>query len=107
MILIIFSNSVAAKIDANIVKTESQFHESLKNPNEKTLFLTQRTTVELGDHLKFLNDRKAIGINSIPTKIFKTFKKLLSQPLTELFNLIFSTETFPDCLFTKKILFRM
>ena len=31
-----FFNSIATKIDAKIVKTKFQFHESLKNPNEKT-----------------------------------------------------------------------
>ena len=70
-----FFNSIATKIDAKIVNTESQFHDSLKNPNEKTFFLTPTTTEEVEDHLKFLNDKKAIGINSIPTKILKTLKK--------------------------------
>ena len=70
-----FLNSIATKIDAKIVKTESQFHESLRNPNEKTFFLAPTTTEEVEDHPKFWNDRKAIEINSIPTKILKTLKK--------------------------------
>ena len=91
-----FFNSIASKIDSKIVKTESKFHDSLNNPNEKTFFLNPTTAEEIEDHLKWLNGRKAVGINSIPTKILKTFKKTLSQPLAELFNLVFSTGTFPE-----------
>ena len=91
-----FFNSIASKIDSKIVKTESKFHDSLNNPNEKTFFLNPTTAEEIEDHLKWLNGRKAVRINSIPTKILKTFKKTLSQPLAELFNLVFSTGTFPD-----------
>ena len=88
---------MATKSYGKIVKTESQYHESLKNPNEKTFFLTPTTAAEVEDHLKFLNDRrKATGINGIPTKQFsKHSKKVLSQSLTEQFNLICSTGTFP------------
>ena len=69
----------------------------------KTFFLTP-TRAEVKDHLKSLNDRKAIGINSIHTIILETFKKVLSQPLTELFNLIFSTGTFPDACKIAKVI---
>ena len=89
-----FFNSIASKIDSKIVKTESKFHDSLNNPNEKTFFLNPTTAAEIEDHLKWLNGRKAVGINSIPTKILKTFKKTLSQPLAELFNLVFLQELF-------------
>ena len=88
---------MATKSYGKIVKTKSHFHESLKNPNEKTFFLTPTTAAEVEDHLKFLNDRrKAIGINGIPTKQFwKHSKKVLLQSRTEQCNLICSTGTFP------------
>ena len=99
-----FFNSIASKIDSKIVKTESKFHDSLNNPNEKTFFLNPTTAEEIEDHLKWLNGREAVGINSIPTKILKTFKKTLSQPPAELFNLVFSTGTFPDACKIAKVI---
>ena len=99
-----FKVAIVTKTDANIVKTKSQFHESLKNPNEKTFFLAPTIAEELEDHLKFLSDRKAIGTNGFPTKILKTFKKVLSQPLTELFDLICSTGSFPDACKIAKVI---
>ena len=70
-----FFSSIVTKLEAKILKTESQFHESLRNPNEKTSFLTPTTAEEVEDLFKLLNDRKSIGIYSIPTKFSKYSKK--------------------------------
>ena len=67
-------------------------------------YINPTTAEEIEDHLKWLNGRKAVGINSIPTKILKTLKKTLSQPLAELFNLVFSTVTFPDACKIAKVI---
>ena len=37
-----FFSSIVTKLDAKILKTESQFHESLRNPNEKPSSLLQQ-----------------------------------------------------------------
>ena len=81
--------SIASKIDTKIIKTDSKFHETLENPNEKTFFLNSTTKEELEDHLKLLKENKAIGLNSVSTKILKNFRKIMSQPLADLLNLVF------------------
>ena len=69
-----FFSSIVTKLETKILKTESQYHESLRNPNEKTFFLTPTTAEEVEDLFKLLNDRKSIGIFSIPTKFSKYSK---------------------------------
>ena len=68
----------------------------LKKPNEKAFSLNPTTKEELEDNLKFLKENKAVVINSIPTKILKNLRKVISQPLSDLLNLIFYNGTFPD-----------
>ena len=76
----------------------------MKNPNERTFFLNATTKEELEDHLKLLKENKAIGLNSVPTKIRKIFRKIMSQPLVNLLNLVFHDETFPDVCKIAKII---
>ena len=47
---------------------------------------------------------KACGTNSIPRSIFKTFKKELAKPLSDIINLSFSTGTFPETTQIVKIM---
>ena len=48
--------------------------------------------------IKTLKNNKAVGPQSIPTKLFKMFSEALSKPLTDLINLSFSKGIFPDVL---------
>ena len=54
--------------------------------------------------LQCCKSNKAIGTQSIPTKLFKTFNKTLSEPLTNLKNLSFIKGVFPNVLKTAQIL---
>ena len=54
--------------------------------------------------MKLLKNNKIIGPQSIPTKLFKTFNKTLSEPLTNLINLSFIKGVFPNVLKTAQIL---
>ena len=85
-----FFNTSALKIDTKIIKTDPKFYETLKNPNEKTFFINPATK-KIEDHLKLLKENKAIGLNSFPTEILKNFRKIISQPLADLLNLVFHT----------------
>ena len=67
----------------------------MKNPNKKIFFQNQ-TIREPEDHMKLLEENKAIGLNSLPTKILKNFRKIMSQPLAELLNLVFHNRSFAD-----------
>ena len=91
---------IPAKIDSKIVPTNYSFLGTLKNPNINTVFLSPTTTDEIETTIKYFNERKATGHNSIHTKILKSAKKPLAMPLCELINLVFKTGKFPDILKT-------
>ena len=46
----------------------------------------------------------AVGPNSMPTKILKTYSKSLSKPLSELMNLSFALGKFPTILKMAKVI---
>ena len=50
--------------------------------------------------MKLLKNNKAIGSQSIPKNLFKTFNKTLSKPLNNLTNLSFIKGVFPNVLKT-------
>ena len=50
--------------------------------------------------MKLLKNNKAIGSQSIPKNLFKTFNKTLSKPLTNLTNLSFIKGVFLNVLKT-------
>ena len=60
-----FLNSIALKIDTKIIKTDSKFYETLKNPNS----LNPTTKEGLEDNVKLLNETNAIEINNNPTTL--------------------------------------
>ena len=50
---------------------------------------------EVEQKLKTLKTNKAVGPNSIPTKILETYTNFLSKPLLELINLSLAQGKFP------------
>ena len=74
-----FFNTIPAKIDSKIVPINYSFLDTLKNPNINTIFLSPTTTDEIEKTIKYFNERKATGPNSIPTKILKSAKKPLAM----------------------------
>ena len=71
----------------------------------KTLMFLLPTTInEVESAIKELQDKKATGPNSIPSKILKNNKDVLSKPLCDLLNLVFVSGTFPQQLKTAKII---
>ena len=97
-------NTIAAKIDRRIISTSFAFRNTLKEPNENTMFLSPTTVNEVESGIKELQDKKATGPNSIPSKILKNNKDVLSMPLCDLINLVFVSGTFPQQLKTAKII---
>ena len=64
--------------------------------NSNTLFLLPTTCQEIEDIISNLKSNKANGPYSIPTKIIKLLKAVLSKPLEILFNLPFASGVVPD-----------
>ena len=59
-------------------------------------FLDAVTEDEIESIIGNLNSRKAIGPNSIPTRIFKEFKNILKISLTTIINISFQPDIFPE-----------
>ena len=62
------------------------------------------TTHEIEDEISNLNPSKSTGPYSLPTKILKILKSLLSGPLTCLFNCSFSTGVVPSKLKVARVI---
>ena len=98
-----FFNTIASKIYTGIIQTNTSFQTTLNNPDDKTIFLTPTTPEEI-EKTRYFNSRKANGPNSIPTKLLKSIKKSLAEPLSDLINLVFTTGIFPEILKTAMII---
>ena len=70
-----FSN-IAKKFEKEIPRSKKVFTDYLKNP-WKSFFISPATPVDI--EFKILQNDKASGPSSIPTKVFKPFAKPLSK----------------------------
>jgi hypothetical protein len=62
-----------------------------------------RKSQEIEDEISKLNHGKATGPHSIPVKILKIIKYVISKPLEILFNISFSLGEVPRCFKIAKI----
>ena len=91
--------NIAKTIEKEIPSAKNNFSGYLKNPIEKSLSINPTTTAdEVETQIKGLKNNKESGPNSIPTSIFKNFRKSLNVPLTEIINLSFNEGKFPTQL---------
>ena len=65
---------------------------------ERSFSISPTTSDEIESQIKHLKSHKASDPNSIPTIIFKKFRKNVSVPQTELINLSFNQGKFPAVL---------
>ena len=87
---------ITKTIFKKIPPPKTTFKDYLKNHSAKSLFINPVTTDEVEPHFKRLENYKAIGPNSIPTSIFKIFKKSLSIQFTDLINMSFRQGKLPQ-----------
>ena len=99
-----FFTSIANKLTKKIPQTNQTYHDYLKNPNEKSLFMHPANPKEIEKVTKSLNENKVIGANSISPVILRNFKKKISEPLCPIVNLTFSEGIFPDPLKYAKVI---
>ena len=93
-----FFSIIAQKIEGKVVKTNKHFSDFLTEPLQSSFFLTPTLPDEIQEIIKSLNNKKATGPNSIPTKVLKVFSKTISIPLANLINLSFECGIFPMSL---------
>ena len=65
-----------------MVNTHKKYQDHLPNPVVNTFHLDATNTEEVQSYIKTLKNNKSSGPSSIPNKLFKQFKKSLSEPLT-------------------------
>ena len=76
----------------------------LQNPNKETFLITPTTDEEISDIISDLNIKKSTGPNSIPTKVMKQIKDVISAPLTKLTDRSFYNGVFPNILKIAKVI---
>ncbi len=88
-------NNYFSNIGSNIANTiptvDISFEKFLNNSLCHSFFLSPVTTLEVEEEITNLNLSKSVGPFSIPTKLIKILKCLLSGPLAYLFNCSFLT----------------
>ena len=76
----------------------------MPNPNtNRMMYLTPVTEDDLYKIVMNLNNNKSIGVEDIPTKIFKECFNQLKKTLLHIINISFSTGVFPEILKTAKV----
>ena len=92
--------SIAEKIEDNLVKSKFNYSKYLSNPNEYSFFINPTNPEEVLCEIIKLKNNKSIGSSSIPLKFLKLFKTTISEPISLIANISFSTGTFPSTLKT-------
>ena len=96
--------SIAEKIEDNLVKSKFNYSKYLSNPNEYSFFMKPTNAEEVLCEITKLKNNKSIGPCSIPLKFLKLFKTILSEPISLIANISFSTGTFPSTLKTANVI---
>ena len=102
----IFNNyfaSVAETAKQNINYSHKHFSEYLKHQCNNSIFIQPTDSEEIANIISSLNINKACGPFSIPNKILILLKQDISIQLADLFNLSFSSGSFPSILKTAKV----
>ena len=96
--------SIAEKIENNLVKSKFNYSNYLSNPNEYSFFIKPTNAEEVLCEITKLKNHKSIRPCSIPLKFLKLFKTPLSEPISLIANISFSTGTFPSTLWTAHVI---
>ena len=94
-----FFLSIAGNIDNKIIHANSNHKDYLENSVSNQFILFKPTSEEeVTSIIKQMKTNKALGTNSIPTKILKLSQQIIAKPLVYLFSLSFSKGVFPNLL---------
>ena len=83
-----YFGTIAAKTKAKIPKINKDFNDYLTNPNDKSIFLRPTNAKEIHDLILALNDTKAVGPGSIPTRLLKIVAPTISDLLCQIIKSI-------------------
>ena len=95
--------SVADTAKENINYSDIHFCEYLKHQCKNSVFIQPTDSNEMANIISSLNIKKASGPFCIPYKILILLKQGISTQLADLFNISFSSGSFPSILKTAKV----
>ena len=95
--------TVAENAKLNINYSHKHFSEYLKHQCNNSVFIPPTDSEEIANVISSLNINKACRPFSIPKKILILLKQDISIQLADLFNLSFSSGSFPSILQTTKV----
>ena len=95
--------SVAKTSEQNINDSHKHFSEYLKHQCIDFIFIQPTDSKEIANIVSFLSINKACGPFSIPNKVLILLKQDISKQREHLFNLCFSSGSFPSIFKTAKV----
>ena len=93
-----YCTSIANKTNSNIKFSPKHYKDYLSNSNTNNFFVTPSDKNEISLMISSLGSHKLSGPNSIPVKILKLLKNDISQQVSDIFDISFSTGQSPSVL---------
>ena len=91
-----FFIKIGTNIEIKISPTKKYYTDYLLNPSKETFLITPTTDEAISHIIYDLRIRKSTGPNSIPTKVMKQIKDVISALLAKLTNISFHNGVFPS-----------
>ena len=91
-----FFTSIGKNLQRKIPPTKKTFTDYLKTLNLENFTIGLTSADEVSDLMCSLDSNKSVGPCSIPTKILKIAREIVSLPLSELINNSISKGIFPN-----------
>ena len=104
MILMTFFVNIGPELASKIKSTGKEYHEYLKDPIEKSVFLSPVIDDEIIKIITKFNQTKSPGHDNIGNNIIKRIAKEISKPLAIVFNLSITTGKVPNQLKSAKVI---
>ena len=92
-----FFVNIGTSIEAKILKAKESFSKYLKNSNDKSIFLSPCTPIEIMLIIKDMTSQ-ACGPSSISTNLLIDFSEVLVSPLSCIINMSLKEGVFPSLL---------
>ena len=99
-----YFSSIANKTKHNISFSHKFFSDFLKNKSSISFFISPSGKTEIANIISSLDFNKSVGPNSISTEVLKVLKNDISNQLSEIFDISFSSGVFPSILKTAKVI---
>ena len=102
----VFTNYFASVVDTakqNINYSHKHFFEYLKHQYNNSIFIQPTDSEVIANIISSININKACDPFSIPNRVLILLKQHIFKQLADLFNLYFSSGSFPSILKTAKV----